>query len=275
MAADFMRPLRQLSRVEDLSPDDKNWFCHQALYCIRMTNPAVVEDDLKEPNGKYHPHVSWLTKVFDNGSWNSTHRPSPPTEPEAKGIQGCVIVGEFKEDLPEFAKNREQWARRLEDKGDGVGQQQVQTHRCRKKGAMAYMRYRVDTLLDAVIPEYLDAKCRWAPADLIDFDDGVKPNDITRAQAMNCQDKYQKYLTVNWNSHLLVYLFRKRLYEDNLDEDHQPFEITGVKEYTKADYRKTPLISSYLQDMVLGATLRYGEVRSWGITDHVVPCVWL
>ncbi|KAK8088291.1 hypothetical protein PG997_003252 [Apiospora hydei] len=267
MAANIMRPPRQLSRWEDLSPNDLNWFRQEALHCLRMTIPTAVDDDLERLNGEYYINLKfWSTKVFDNGFWDSTQKPSPPTDPKVNGIEGCVLVGRFKEDLPKSAKTREQWARRLEG-GHDVDQQQVQTHRSRKGGAAAYMRYRVDKLLDAIIPEYLDAKCRWAPADLIDFSDGEKPSATTRAQAMMKQDTYQKSITLNWNGHLLVYLFRKKLYEDNHEEDHQSMEVTGIREYTNADYRETTLIQPYVQDMMQGMML--------SLLDYNVPRVWL
>ncbi|KAK7951079.1 uncharacterized protein PG986_006807 [Apiospora aurea] len=258
MAANIIRPPRQLRRVEGLSFDDLNWFNQQALHCLQMTIATVVDDDLAWLNSNYDTIARfWLTKVFDNGFWDSTQKPS---------------------DLPKSAKSRKQWARRLEG-GHEVDQQQVQTHRSRKRGAAAYMRYRVGKLLDAVIPAYLDAKCRWAPADLIDFSDGEEPSATTRAQAMMKQDTYQKSVTVNWNGHLLVYLFRKKLYEDkyealayhpsHLEEDHQSMEITGVRESTNADYRKTPLIEPDVQDMIqvmIGALV---------LLDYNVPLVWL
>jgi len=77
MAAPFVHPMPQLSRYEDLDDQDKSWFYHQTLRCIRQTNPDTVEADLDEPNGKYHPHVTfWMTKVFEGGNWNSNIAPS-------------------------------------------------------------------------------------------------------------------------------------------------------------------------------------------------------
>ncbi|KAK7969957.1 hypothetical protein PG996_001606 [Apiospora saccharicola] len=75
----------------------------------------------------------------------------------------------------------------------------------------------VDKLYNTVIAEYFDAKLKWVPADLIDFQGGEKPNITIRSVAMMRQDQYQKSLVGTWNAHLLVYLFRKRLYEDKYE----------------------------------------------------------
>lgn len=71
---------------------------------------------------------------------------------------------------------------------------QVQTDAARKRGAVAYLRYRVDKLLDALILEYLDAKLRWAPAALVKFQEDEKPSTATRTRIMINQDEYEKSL---------------------------------------------------------------------------------
>ncbi|KAK8137858.1 hypothetical protein PG984_001238 [Apiospora sp. TS-2023a] len=147
-------PPRVLRSVDDLHQHELDWFCYQALRCIQMTNPDVVEEDIRE-GGEYRIHVTiWLTKVFDDGQWTSAEKPT------------------------------------------------VQSDRLRKQGASAYLRYRVDNLYDTVMAEYLDAKLRWVPADLIDFQNGEKPNIAIRSRAIMRQELYQRLL---WELGMPIY----------------------------------------------------------------------
>ncbi|KAK8044453.1 hypothetical protein PG993_004477 [Apiospora rasikravindrae] len=197
----------KLSKLEYLTPADHVWFFQTAGLCAQLSDPTVVLSDFGTGGRHNQLWEVWFSKVFDNGFWDSTMEPSPPGDPKENGIEGCVLIGRFKEDLPQSAEDETAWLEVRQNRGPDEPMGQSQSDQARKKNHPAYLRLRTNKLGNSLVVEYVDAKLRWAPEDLIEFREGAAPNFATQAKAMRVQDDYQLRCTGTWNVKLLVYLF--------------------------------------------------------------------
>ncbi|KAK8130842.1 hypothetical protein PG984_007280 [Apiospora sp. TS-2023a] len=261
--------LNVVSRIEDLSQADQTWFYRMALHAVRMTIPDAVLDDILPPNGRFAANVGlWMDDIFKDDSWNSTMAPPAPSEPRVDLLEGCYHVGSFKQDLPRSTKTRHDWAKALE-RGNAEIETNQRDH-LRKRGAEAYLRARVDRIDDSVVFEYVDKKLRWVPAQFVAFAGGrTGPSDEARAMAL--QDTYQAEITVQWNGRLVVYLFRKRLYNSsNLNEFVPP---QGKRFYTAQDFRKTPKVVETMESLLRSIHNVRRILQDRGVRDDYYPLV--
>ncbi|KAK8044142.1 hypothetical protein PG993_004166 [Apiospora rasikravindrae] len=224
--------------VADLDEKDLRWFSRETLRCIRWTIPGAVEADL-EVGGKFLGTAHLSLRL--------------PQEPEGMGIRGCVRVGSFTRDLPKAAKNEVAYRRAMCYRGLAIPMEEPQEDPARKQHQPAYLRIRLDELGHALIHEYLDSKLRWVPAECISFLDGSAPSAATKAWAMRVQDNNQLRSSVTFNVELLVYLFRKRLFQKRRPKGLELVAAVGVAQYDTRDYLETRsirrVLGSYIHDL--------------------------
>ncbi|KAK8131597.1 hypothetical protein PG984_008035 [Apiospora sp. TS-2023a] len=247
-----------MSSLDHLSQGDREWFYEQCLRCCKEMDPSTTMNDLKD--GRYSANAAfWLGKLFEN--WNNSLQPLLPCPPYLSPIEGCVLVGTFKEDLPEGANTLAEWANSLRRRArDGY---ERQTDEARMAGSAVYMRMSAGgDGCHSIITEYLDAKLRRTPKEIVRFYDGATPNSQTCCQAIAAQDGYQLRMAVRWNIRLLVYLMRVRLYNKQYAKTSfvWHYKIADVfvhstladiaPSYTAADFKQPPLVRMVVSDLM-------------------------